>query len=98
MDEKEFQAKRLKTIEMLNPEFIREMKTCAEALNLTFEGFLDILHEAVADEFYYESMGSNESYRDYDWAKIWAGYELLTGKKVPPSRYGGWRVPFSCSC
>lgn len=96
--QRKFERQRIKTIEMLNPEFIHEMKDCAAALNLGFDDFLDILHDAVRDDDYYESMGSNESYRDFDWAKIWVGYELLTGKKVPPSRYGGWRVPFSCAC
>ena len=98
MDQKEFQRQRRKTIELLNPEVIHEMKDCARALELTFDDFLAILDRGAEDEGYYESMGSNESYNDYNWVKIWMGYELLTGKKVPPSRYGGPRVPFSCAC
>lgn len=94
----EEEEQRIRTITQLNPEFLQEMRLCADALQMEFEDFLGVLHEAVADEDYYESMGSNESYNDYDWRKIWAGYELLTGKKVPPSRWGGWRVPFSCAC
>jgi hypothetical protein len=92
------EEQRIATIIQLNPEFIQEMKLCASAVEMSFEAFLEILHCAVEDEDYYESMGGNESYRDYNWDKIWVGYELLTGKKVPPSRWGGPRVPFSCAC
>lgn len=89
---------RRKTIELLNPETISEMRACAEALEMDFDYFMSILDQAVEDEEFYESMGDNEDYRLYDWNKIWVGYELLTGKQVPPSRWGGPRVPFSCAC
>lgn len=89
---------RIKTIELLNPEFIREMKLCAGALGFDFDEFVGVLERAVEDDSYYESMGANQSYDEYDWNKIWVGYELLTGTKVPPNKWGGPRVPFSCSC
>jgi hypothetical protein len=93
MDQKEFEANRRKTIELLNPEVIHEMKNCAEALNMSFEEFVGILDRAAEDEEYYESMGDNQEYDSNHGTKIWAGYELLTGKKV-----WGHRVPFSCAC
>ena len=94
----EEEQQRRDTIAMLHPEYVLEMENCAAALDMTPEEFLEVLHEALRDEEYYQNMGDNERYRDYDWSKIWYGYELLTGKKVPPSRWGGPRVPFSCAC
>lgn len=93
-----FEQQRIKTIELLNPAFIHEIRACANTVDMTFDEFLEVLHAAVEDEEYYVGMGNNEDYRTHDWNKIWAGYELLTGKKVPPSRWCGPRVPFSCSC
>lgn len=94
----DFERQRIKTIEMLNPEFLGEMRDCAESLNMEFEEFLDHLHAAYNDEGYYEGVGDNESYRSYDWNKIWLGYELLTGKKVDLAKWGYARIPFSCAC
>ena len=92
-----FEQQRLKTIEMLHPEVIHEMKHCADALGMEFEGFVEVLNRAARDPDYYESMGQNESYRDYNWDKIWLGWELLTMKKAPRSKWGP-PIPFSCAC
>jgi hypothetical protein len=88
---------RRETIELLHPG-LQEMRKCAESLHMEFGEFVAHLDCAVEDEEYWHGMGDNESYRDYDWNKIWVGYELLSGKRVPPSRWGGPRVPFSCAC
>lgn len=87
---------RMETIERLNPDCIPEMRACATALNMTFESFVDTLKEAARDPDFYLHMGNNESYSDYDWAKIWRGFEILTGEKAPATTYP--HAPFSCSC
>lgn len=92
------QEQRRRTIAQLNPGFLEEMQHCANSLDMTLEEFTYHLDEALEDEDYYHNMGGNESYYDFDWNKIWVGYELLTGRKVPPSRWGRPRVPFSCAC
>jgi hypothetical protein len=88
------------TIALLNPEVVQEMRNCAEAIEMDFDQFMEVLNRAAEDPDYYESMGDNESYGDYDWNKIWDGWELLTGKKlVATDRHGPRRwAPFSCAC
>lgn len=98
MTPEQLDFERRRTIEMLHPELKREMEACATALEMDFDEFMEHLHGAAADDDYFHGTGPNESYYDFNWTKIWLGYELLTGKKVPPSKWGGPRVPFSCAC
>lgn len=98
MTPEEFDLYRRHTIEMVNPELVREIRNCAEALEMSFEEFLAVLQESQDDDRFYQNMGTNQAYDEFDWNKIWAGWELITGKQAKPSSWGGPRRPFSCAC
>lgn len=98
MTPEEFEEARRDTILMLHPDYMAEIRGCADAVEMSLEQFLAVLDSAADDGNYYEPMGSNEAYNDFDWNKIWSGWELLTGKQRPITG-GAWdRVPFTCAC
>lgn len=95
----EQKEQRIKTIELLNPDWLNEMRDCANKLGVRLEDFIRYLDEAVDDDGFVLHTGdlSIGSYQ-FDWNKIWAGYELLTLKRVPASRWANPQIPFSCAC
>lgn len=99
MTPEELERHRQLTIEMLHPELKVEIEACASAMEMTYDEFMEHLRFIVEDDSYYIDVGDNEAYKNYDWAKIWSGYELFTGTVVTASAWG--RYPgtgFNCAC
>ena len=100
-----FERKRRETIELLHPQLRKEMDACATAMDMTWEEFLEHLRLVAEGEEkegswgYYVDVGDNEAYKNFDWNKIWTGYELITGRTVPPNKWSRWPGSgFNCSC